>query len=127
MQTTNSFYYKFPDKNFYSAAVSRRETPLSKQEAQCAAAKSRNANLIVKHTADEATQKKNQANWEQITKDRMKTRYCGTFNKDMSSNIAIDEILRSTLNKPFQTEHSPRGSVLAKKYSSCPSENENVS
>jgi hypothetical protein len=46
------------------------------------------------------------AKYAQMQKDRLKSHYGGMFNsRDRSQDIAIDEILRSTLQRPFDSEN----------------------
>jgi hypothetical protein len=39
-----------------------------------------------------------------MQQDRLKSHYGGMFNVDKSDDIKIDEILRQTLSKPFETD-----------------------
>lgn len=39
-----------------------------------------------------------------MQQDRLKSHYGGMFNVDKSDDIKIDEILRQTLSRPFETD-----------------------
>lgn len=39
-----------------------------------------------------------------MQKDRLRSHYSGTFNRDKSDDLKIDDILRQTLSRPFQSD-----------------------
>ena len=95
-------FYKTPEPEIYKRTAEMRAQPLSQHDAQCAAAKTRNANLVKTHEPSLEEQNRRKTKQKIMEHDQMaKTHYRWIYDADTTKNIDTDAIMRSTLNASF--------------------------